>query len=64
MDKYGKTPYDIAKTKGFKNICELFESAHPKQMKNKKREILKHSMQTKKNSLATKNELTMILYLF
>ena len=38
-DKYGETPYDIAKTKGFKNICELFESANPKQMKNKKRRL-------------------------
>ena len=38
-DKYGGTLYDIVKTKGFKNICEFFESAHPKEMKNKKRRL-------------------------
>ena len=32
-DNYGKTPYDYAKEKGHTNICELFESAHPKQVK-------------------------------
>ena len=38
-DKYGETPYDIAKKKGYKNICELFESAHPKERSNKKRRL-------------------------
>lgn len=34
-DRYGKTPYDYAKEQGHKNICQLFESAHPKQKGNK-----------------------------
>ena len=38
-DNYGKTPYDYAKEKGYKNICELFESAHPKQRGKKKRRL-------------------------
>ena len=38
-DRYGKTPYDYAKAKGHKNICELFESAHPKERGNKKRRL-------------------------
>ena len=40
-DFWGRTPYDIAKKLDHKNICELFESAHPKQIQrgNKKRRL-------------------------
>ena len=38
-DILGETPYDIAKRLDHKNICELFESAHPKQRGNKKRRV-------------------------
>ena len=38
-DRYGKTPYDYAKEQGHKNICEFFESAHPKQRGKKKRRL-------------------------
>ena len=38
-DRCGKTPYDYAKAKGHKNICELFESAHPNQRGKKKRRL-------------------------
>ena len=38
-DRCGKTPFDYAKEKGHKNICELFESAHPNQRGKKKRRL-------------------------
>ena len=38
-DLWGETPYDIAKKLDHKDICELFEPAHPKQRGNKKRRV-------------------------
>ena len=38
-DEYGETPYDIAKTKGCKNIVDLLESAKQKQRRNKKSKL-------------------------